>query len=399
MFAALLALFANNTFLSPLYSALLSTPVVVQIGALEIAKPLVLWINDGLMAIFFFLVGLEIKREVLQGELSSFDKAALPIFAAIGGMAAPALIYASFNWGDPETIRGWAIPAATDIAFALGILALLGTRAPVSLKIFLLAVAIIDDLGAIVIIAIFYTADLSLSALGLAAVGFAGLVALNMFGIKRITPYVLLGAFMWVCVLKSGVHATLAGVLTALAIPMQGRTPESQSPLHRVEHDLHPWVAFMVLPIFAFANAGVSFQGLSLGAILAPVPLGIALGLYLGKPIGVVAMSWLAVKAGITKLPSSMGWPQLVGVACLTGVGFTMSLFIGGLAFDSADKLNEVRIGVLMGSILSGITGYLLLSRLPLPGKAKKTEASEAPATTGGHEAVEAKPVAEAKPV
>ena len=251
MFAALLALFANNTFLSPLYGALLSTPVVVQIGALEIAKPLVLWINDGLMAIFFFLVGLEIKREVLQGELSSFDKAALPIFAAIGGMAAPALIYVSFNWADPETIRGWAIPAATDIAFALGILALLGSRAPVSLKIFLLAVAIIDDLGAIVIIAIFYTADLSLSALGLAAVGFAGLLALNLFGIKRITPYVLIGAFMWVCVLKSGVHATLAGVLTALVIPMQGRTPEAQSPLHRVEHDLHPWVAFMVLPIFA----------------------------------------------------------------------------------------------------------------------------------------------------
>ena len=408
MFAALLALFANNTFLSPLYGALLSTPVVVQIGALEIAKPLVLWINDGLMAIFFFLVGLEIKREVMQGELSSFDKAALPIFAAIGGMAAPALIYASFNWGDPETIRGWAIPAATDIAFALGILALLGARAPVSLKIFLLAVAIIDDLGAIVIIALFYTADLSLTALGLAAAGFVGLLALNMLGIKRVTPYVLIGAFMWVCVLKSGVHATLAGVLTALVIPMQGRTPEAQSPLHRVEHDLHPWVAFMVLPIFAFANAGVSFQGLSLGAILAPVPLGIALGLFLGKPIGVVAMSWLAVKAGITRLPSSMGWPQLVGVSCLTGVGFTMSLFIGGLAFDSADKLNEVRIGVLMGSVLSGVTGYLLLSRLPAPGTAKKNADAE-PATQSAVQtsagqasapdaAVDAKNSAEAKP-
>lgn len=408
MFAALLALFANNTFLSPLYGALLSTPVVVQIGALEIAKPLVLWINDGLMAIFFFLVGLEIKREVMQGELSSFDKAALPIFAAIGGMAAPALIYASFNWGDPETIRGWAIPAATDIAFALGILALLGARAPVSLKIFLLAVAIIDDLGAIVIIALFYTADLSLTALGLAAAGFVGLLALNMLGIKRVTPYVLIGAFMWVCVLKSGVHATLAGVLTALVIPMQGRTPEAQSPLHRVEHDLHPWVAFMVLPIFAFANAGVSFQGLSLGAILAPVPLGIALGLFLGKPIGVVAMSWLAVKAGITRLPSSMGWPQLVGVSCLTGVGFTMSLFIGGLAFDSADKLNEVRIGVLMGSVLSGVTGYLLLSRLPAPGTAKKNADAEpatqpAVQTSAGQAsapdaAVDAKNSAEAKP-
>lgn len=394
MFAALLALIANNTFLSPLYSALLSTPVVVQIGALELAKPLVLWINDGLMAIFFFLVGLEIKREVLQGELSSFDKAALPIFAAIGGMAAPALIYASFNWGDPETIRGWAIPAATDIAFALGILALLGSRAPVSLKIFLLAVAIIDDLGAIVIIAIFYTADLSLGALGFAAVGFAGLLLLNFLGIKRITPYVLLGVFMWVCVLKSGVHATLAGVLTALVIPMQGRTPESQSPLHRVEHDLHPWVAFMVLPVFAFANAGVSFEGMELSALLAPVPIGIALGLYLGKPIGVVLLSFLAVKAGITKLPSSMGWPQLIGVACLTGVGFTMSLFIGGLAFVSADQLNEVRIGVLMGSVLSGITGYLLLSRLPLP-EASKEKALDEPASQGASakEAVEAKAV------
>lgn len=394
MFAALLALIANNTFLSPLYSALLSTPVVVQIGALELAKPLVLWINDGLMAIFFFLVGLEIKREVLQGELSSFDKAALPIFAAIGGMAAPALIYASFNWGDPETIRGWAIPAATDIAFALGILALLGSRAPVSLKIFLLAVAIIDDLGAIVIIAIFYTADLSLGALGFAAVGFVGLLLLNFLGIKRITPYVLLGVFMWVCVLKSGVHATLAGVLTALVIPMQGRTPEAQSPLHRVEHDLHPWVAFMVLPVFAFANAGVSFEGMELSALLAPVPIGIALGLYLGKPIGVVLLSFLAVKVGITKLPSSMGWPQLIGVACLTGVGFTMSLFIGGLAFDSADQLNEVRIGVLMGSVLSGITGYLLLRQLPLPDASKKKPLDE-PASLGAsaEEAVEVKAV------
>ncbi len=367
MIAALLALFANNTFLSPVYGALLSTPVVVQVGALEIAKPLLLWINDGLMAVFFFLVGLEIKREVLQGELSSFDKAALPIFAAIGGMAAPALVYASFNWGDAETLRGWAIPAATDIAFALGILALLGARAPVSLKIFLLAVAIIDDLGAIVIIAMFYTADLSLAALGLAGAGFAGLLALNRLGVKRVTPYVLIGAFMWVCVLKSGVHATLAGVLTALVIPIQGHTPAAQSPLHRVEHDLHPWVAFMVLPIFAFANAGVSFEGLSFGALLAPAPIGIALGLYLGKPLGVVGLTFLAVKAGVAKLPPAMGWPQLAGVACLTGVGFTMSLFIGGLAFDSAERLNDVRLGVLMGSVLSGVTGYLLLSRLPLP--------------------------------
>ncbi|GJL94448.1 MAG: Na(+)/H(+) antiporter NhaA [Hyphococcus sp.] len=366
MAAAVLALIANNTLLSPLYGAFLSTPVVIQIGALEIAKPLLLWVNDGLMAIFFFLVGLEIKREVLQGELSSFDKAALPIFAAIGGMAAPALIYAGLNWGNAETLGGWAIPAATDIAFALGILALLGARAPVSLKIFLLAVAIIDDLGAIIIIALFYTADLSLSALGLGLIGLAALIALNRMGVKRITPYVLIGAFMWVCVLKSGVHATLAGVLTALTIPMAGSSSERQSPLHRVEHDLHPWVAFLVLPIFAFANAGVSFQGFSLASLLAPVPLGIALGLFVGKQVGVLGLSFLAVKTGLAKLPGDLTWRHMYGVACLTGVGFTMSLFIGGLAFNSADALNDVRIGVLTGSIASGLVGYLVLRTAPV---------------------------------
>ena len=362
MAAAILALFASNSLFSPYYAALLSTPVAIQVGALEIAKPLLLWINDGLMAIFFFLVGLEIKREVLQGELSSLDKAALPIFAAIGGMAAPALFYAGINWSSPETINGWAIPAATDIAFALGFLALVAARAPISLKIFLLAVAIIDDLGAIMIIALFYTADLSVLALGLALAGAAALFGLNRAGVKGITPYVLIGAFIWVCVLKSGVHATLAGVVTALAIPMSGDTKRAQSPLHHLEHNLHPWVAFLVLPLFAFANAGLSFDGLSFSALMAPVPLGIALGLFIGKPVGVLLCSWAAVALRMAKLPKDLTWAQMAGVAWLTGVGFTMSLFIGGLAFDDAALLNEVRLGVLAGSIASAMAGCAILA-------------------------------------
>lgn len=361
MFAALLALVANNTILSPLYGALLSTPVAVQIGGLEIAKPLLLWINDGLMAVFFFLVGLEIKREILEGELSTFDKASLPIFAAIGGMAAPALVYAWINWGSPETLSGWAIPAATDIAFALGILALLGSRVPVSLKVFLLAVAIIDDLGAIVIIALFYTSDLSMTALGVAAAGFAALVALNRMGVKTITPYALLGLIVWTAVLKSGVHATLAGVMIALTIPLHGKKESDQSPLHKLEHDLHPWIAYLVLPVFAFANAGVSFAGLSFASLLAPVTLGIALGLFFGKQIGVLALSYLAVSLKLARLPSGISWGHIYGIACLTGVGFTMSLFIGTLAFDTTDVLNQVRLGVLTGSLASGIVGFFVL--------------------------------------
>ncbi|WP_372340422.1 Na+/H+ antiporter NhaA [Parvularcula sp. IMCC14364] len=374
MFAAALALLANNSFLSDLYDQLLTTPVAVQIGALVIDKPLLLWINDGLMAIFFFLVGLEIKREVIQGELSSFDKASLPIFAAIGGMAIPALIYAWFNWGSPDTISGWAIPAATDIAFALGILALLGSRVPVVLKVFLLAVAIIDDLGAIAIIALFYTSDLSIIALIIAATGLVALFILNRMGVKRITPYALIGLIIWVSVLKSGVHATLAGVLVAFMIPLHGKDG-AQSPLHKLEHDLHPWVAFLVLPIFAFANAGVSFAGLSLDAFLAPVTIGVALGLFFGKQIGVMAFAALAVSLRLAKLPQGVGWKELYGVACLTGVGFTMSLFIGTLAFSDADTLNQVRMGVLAGSIASGIVGFMVLS---LSLKEKKVEAAAA---------------------
>ncbi|MEM9374733.1 MAG: Na+/H+ antiporter NhaA [Pseudomonadota bacterium] len=377
MAAALLALIANNSIASGLYAGFLSTPVEVQVGALEIAKPLVLWINDGLMAVFFFLVGLEIKRELLQGELSSFDKAALPVFAAIGGMVGPALVFVLLNYGSPETINGWAVPAATDIAFALGVLALLGSRVPASLKILLLAVAIIDDLGAIIIIAMFYTSNLSLMALCLAIVPFLGLILLNRSGVKTIAPYVILGTIMWVCVLKSGVHATLAGVITALAIPIHGRDEKDHSPLLKMEHGLQPWVAFMIVPIFAFANAGVSFSGLTLESMIAPLPLGIALGLFIGKQVGVFGMTFLAVKAGLAKLPESATWTQVYGLACLTGIGFTMSLFIGTLAFDNPALMNDVRLGVILGSLASGVLGVSLLlastqpARAPQPVEAK----------------------------
>lgn len=361
MAVALLALIANNSPLAGLYSGFLSTPVEIQFGSFEIAKPLLLWINDGLMAIFFFLVGLEIKKEVLEGELSSFDKASLPIFAAIGGIAVPALVFSYFNWADPIAVQGWAIPAATDIAFALGVLALVGSRVPLSLKILLLAVAIIDDLAAIIIIAIFYTQDLSLVALGWGGIGTVALFALNRLGVMRITPYALIGIFVWACVLKSGVHATLAGVVTALAIPLKAKNPSQTSPLHRAEHGLHIWVAFLILPLFAFANAGVSLKGISLEDLLAPLPLGIALGLFVGKQVGVFSFAWVAVKLGLAKLPSGTSWPQIYAVACLTGVGFTMSLFIGTLAFDGDEMLNAVRLGVLMGSLASGLLGFILL--------------------------------------
>jgi len=382
MFAALLALLAANSMFADFYGALLSTTASITIGAFEINKPLLLWINDGLMAVFFFLVGLEIKRETLQGELSSVKKATLPVFAAIGGIAAPALIFALINAGDPATLRGWAIPAATDIAFALGVLALIGTRAPTSLKIFLLAIAIIDDLAAVIIIALFYTGDLSAPALLMALIGVAGLVALNRLRVTRITPYALIGAFIWVCVLKSGVHATLAGVVTALAIPIAGKTKDAQSPLHRLEHGLHPWVAFMVLPIFAFANAGVSFAGASVDAILAPLPLGVALGLLIGKPLGVLAMSWLAVRLGLAALPKDANWLQVTGLACLTGIGFTMSLFIGSLAFATPEAMNAVRMGVFAGSLGSALIGAAILiaasSKASLGEKAPDAKVSNA---------------------
>ncbi|MYA88608.1 MAG: Na+/H+ antiporter NhaA [Boseongicola sp. SB0662_bin_57] len=359
MLAAIAALVISNSVLAPAYASFLDLPIKVQLGTFSIAKPLFLWVNDGLMAVFFFLVGLEIKREILEGHLSSMDRAALPLIAACGGIVVPALVFVGINLNSPDTIRGWAIPAATDIAFALGILALMGRGVPVTLKIFLLAVAIIDDLAAIVIIAVFYTDGVSLAALSIAAVGWLVLLVLNRAGVVWITPYVLVGIVMWAAVLKSGVHATLAGVLVALMVPIRAR--DGTSPLKVTEHDLHPWVAFLVLPLFAFANAGVSLEGISLSALAAPLPLGIALGLFIGKQAGVLTFSWLGVKAGLCRLPDGVDWLQVYGIACLTGVGFTMSLFIGTLAFDTAGQLDQVRLGVLLGSGLSALFGFAVL--------------------------------------
>ncbi len=360
MGVAVLAMVFTNTALAPYYDQFLNTNVRVGAGSFEISKPALLWVNDGSMAIFFFLVGLEIKREVLTGELSSFDKAILPILAAIGGMVVPALVFLYFNWGNAETIRGWAVPMATDIAFALGILALLGSRAPVALKVFLLAIAIIDDLGAIVIIAVFYTSELSANALTLATLGFALAVALNRMGVQRVTPYMIIGVLMWVFVLKSGVHATLAGVLIALTIPLKEKDGD-KALLLRAEHALHPWVAYLILPVFAFANAGVNLSGLSIYDLAQPLPLGIAAGLVIGKQLGVFAATWVACKSGIAKLPKGVSWMHIYGVACLTGVGFTMSLFIGSLAFGTGEMMNTVRLGVIFGSLVSGLAGYAAL--------------------------------------
>lgn len=357
---ALLAMISANSALAPLYNGFLNTNVIMGIGSLEISKPALLWINDGLMAIFFFLVGLEIKREVLTGELSSLDKAILPMLAAVGGMAIPAIVFLYFNWGITTNIGGWAVPTATDIAFALGILALLGSRVPVALKVFLLAIAIIDDLGAIIIIAAFYTSELSVNALTLSMLGFALAVALNRMGIQRMTPYAIIGIFMWVCVLKSGVHATLAGVLIAMAIPLKEKDGD-KALLLRAEHALHPWVAFLILPLFAFANAGVNLTGISLSDLTQPLPLGIAAGLVIGKQVGVFGFTWFAVKSGMARLPEGVNWQHIYGVACLTGVGFTMSLFIGSLAFSDAETMNTVRLGVISGSVVSGILGFLAL--------------------------------------
>jgi NhaA family Na+:H+ antiporter len=361
MAAAAAALIASNSPLAWLYDGFLDTPVGVRVGPLALDKPLLLWINDGLMAVFFFLVGLEIKRELLRGELSTFGQAVLPALAAVGGMAVPAAIYVAINAGDPAAAKGWAIPTATDIAFSVGVLALLGSRVPPSLKIFLLALAIIDDLGAIIIIALFYTEHLSPASLALAAAGIAVLWALNARGVSRPAPYVLAGIFIWVCVLKSGVHATLAGVIVALAIPFRSETPEQISLLEELEESLHPWVAFAVLPLFAFANAGVSLQGLSLAKLLAPVPLGIALGLLVGKPLGIFGATWLAVKGGLASKPEGASWAQLLGIGMLGGIGFTMSLFIGMLAFPDPAYAAQVRLGVLAGSLMSAVVGYLLI--------------------------------------
>jgi Na+:H+ antiporter, NhaA family len=361
MAAAALALVLQNSPASHVYDALIETPVSFRVGALELGKPLLHWINDGLMAVFFFLVGLEIKRELLVGELSTRQQAALPVIAAAGGMAVPALVYCALNWGDAVALRGWAIPAATDIAFAVGVLALLGPRIPSSLKVFLLALAIIDDLGSIVIIAVFYTSELSLLALALAAIGITALIALNRKGVASVAAYALVGIFIWVCVLKSGVHATLSGVVTALAIPLQPSSGEKRGMLERLEEALYPWVTFGVLPAFAFANAGVSLSGLTPTQLTGAIPMGIALGLFVGKPIGIFGCSLAAIRLQLAGKPEGASWPQLLGVAVLGGIGFTMSLFIGMLAFPGPEHAADIRIGVLLGSVTSALAGFLLL--------------------------------------
>ncbi|MFK3820059.1 Na+/H+ antiporter NhaA [Pseudomonas sp. NPDC089407] len=357
--AAVLALVINNSSLSYLYSGLLDVPVAVQVGALNIAKPLLLWINDGLMALFFLLIGLEVKREVVDGHLSKPSQIVLPATAAIGGMVVPALIYWFINREDPAAVAGWAIPTATDIAFALGVLALLGKRVPVSLKLFLMTLAIIDDLGAIIVIALFYSGTLSSVSLLLAAACLVVLVAMNRLGVVKLGPYMVIGLILWVCVLKSGVHATLAGVALALCIPLRTRNAES-SPLLALEHALHPWVAYAILPLFAFANAGVSLAGMTLDSFTHPVPMGIAVGLLLGKTVGVFGLTWLAVKLRLAALPAGAGWGQLLGVAILCGIGFTMSLFVGSLAFvpGSSDYAGMDRMGILTGSFFAAVIGY-----------------------------------------
>ena len=363
--AAVLALVISNSPWSGSYIAFRDWPGELRVGGdwLVLSKPLLHWVNDLWMAVFFFLVGLEIKREMLKGELASTRQALLPAGAALGGMLVPALIYAGINWGDAVALRGWAIPAATDIAFALGILVLLGSRVPASLKIFLTAVAIIDDLGAILIIAFFYTDKLSLTALAGAGVGVVALVFLNRLRVMMIGPYVVVGLVIWLLVYQSGIHATLAGVITALAIPLEDG--EGGSPLERAEHALQPWVAFAVLPMFAFANAGVSLDGVTWSTLVQSVPLGIAAGLLLGKAVGVFGASWLLVRYAGAQLPAGADWGQFFGVCVLCGVGFTMSLFIGGLAFQGqgADYETQLKIGVLGGSLLAGVLGSMMLLR------------------------------------
>lgn len=359
--ATVLALVMENTALYTLYDAIKDTPVTLRIGTFKIDKPLLLWINDGLMAIFFLLVGLEIKREVLKGHLSKPSQLALPLIAAIGGVIMPALIYAAFNMGNPDTISGWAIPAATDIAFALGVLTLLGNRVPNALKVCLVAIAIIDDLAAIIIIALFYTDDTSLYALSLAGAGLAFAFALNRLGVTRLGPYAMIGLFIWACVLKSGVHATLAGVALGLIIPLRVQNEHGLSPLKVMEHALHPWVVFAVIPLFAFVNAGLSFKGITLDTFMDPITVGIILGLFVGKQLGVFVFTYLARLVGICKLPNGVTWLHFYGLSLLTGIGFTMSLFIGTLAFNHVENITAVRLGVLTGSLLSAVVGIAIL--------------------------------------
>jgi len=359
--AAITAMLVANSPLADLYSTLLETTVAVQVGVLVISKPLLLWVNDGLMAVFFFLIGLEIKREVMEGELSSFSQIVLPGMGAIGGMVVPAAIYAWMNWSDPIALDGWAIPVATDIAFALALLSVFGSRVPTALKIFLLTLAIFDDLAAIIIIALFYSGDLSLGALIIVGLALIAAITMNRIGVMRTSSYILLGVVLWIAVLKSGVHATLAGVVIALCIPM--RDEQQKSPLLELEHNLHGPVAFAILPIFAFANAGLSLAGMSIEDLTHPVTLGVVSGLLLGKPVGILVFVGLAVGLRFVPLPKNVNWIQLLGVAFACGIGFTMSLFIAGLAFEhgSGDYFSGDRLGIVVGSILSALAAYALL--------------------------------------
>ena len=376
LLAAILAMLVANSPLAEVYNAFLQLPVAVQVGTLSIDKPLLLWVNDGLMAIFFFLVGLEIKREVVEGELSSFSQIVLPGMGAIGGMLVPALIYVAFNWGNTVAMDGWAIPVATDIAFALALLGLFGARVPTALKVFLLTLAIFDDLAAIVIIAMFYSGDLSISALMIGAFALIVAVSMNRLGVTHTSSYILLGIVLWVAVLKSGVHATLAGVLIAFCIPM--RDAEGRSPLRDLEHDLHGAVAFAILPLFAFANAGLSLSGMSVADLTHPVTTGVIFGLVLGKPVGILAFVGLAVALRMATLPAALTWMRLFGVACACGIGFTMSLFIAGLAFEhgSGDYFSGDRLGILVGSILSAAVAYGLL-QMSLPKDPQEPQPSD----------------------
>ncbi|MBD2784098.1 Na+/H+ antiporter NhaA [Xenorhabdus sp. DI] len=362
--AAVIALIMANTPLQGIYHQFLNLPVAVQFAALEINKPLLLWINDGLMAVFFLIVGLEVKRELMEGSLASRDKAIFPAIAALGGMLAPALIYLLFNGSDEITQQGWAIPCATDIAFALGVMALLGKRVPTGLKVFLLALAIIDDLGVILIIALFYTKTVSLAALGMAIIMIGLLAWMNWKGVAKTSAYLMVGAVLWVCILKSGVHATLAGVIVGFLIPL--RDKKGDSPSETLEHELHSWVAYLILPLFAFANAGVSLQGVTLNGLANMLPVGIALGLLIGKPLGIFLFSWISVKLGMAKLPENIGMRQIFAVSVLCGIGFTMSIFISALAFEGFNDTFSTysRLGILMGSTIAAVIGYGLLNRL-----------------------------------
>ncbi|MCR9104429.1 MAG: Na+/H+ antiporter NhaA [Gammaproteobacteria bacterium] len=375
--AALLAIVMANSALSAGYYAFLNVPVNLDIGDFSINKPLLLWINDGLMALFFFLIGLEVKRELLDGHLSSRDQIILPALGAFAGMATPAIIYTLFNGGDPIASRGWAIPAATDIAFALGVFSLFGTRLPLSLKLFLLSVAIFDDIAAIIIIALFYSSGLSPMSLAIGGLGLAVLLGCNLAGVRYQSVYILIGIVVWAAVLKSGVHATLAGFAVALLIPFKRENERGEPMLKAMEHGLQPWVAFFILPLFAFSNAGVSLLGITVSDLLNPITVGIAFGLFLGNQLGIFGICWVAVKLGLAKLPTGASWQQLYGVSTLCGIGFTMSLFIGTLAFEQHDAayMSSVKIGVLAGSILSAAWGSFVLYR--------STRSSVAPLTQG----------------